>query len=109
MVEKNSDETRVANQPALTTSTGRSWLVVGGLFTAIALALLIAMTPLPPPGVALVASIVIGVLYLAMLVVRFLVGPGRRRLMLLSAGMLGIAAVSLVAALIIGFVTLGTA
>jgi hypothetical protein len=82
---------------------------VGGLFTAIALALLIAMTTLPPPGVAFTAAIVVGALYLGMIVVRLSVGPGRRRLALLSAGMLGIAAVSLVAALIIGFVTLGTA
>ena len=103
------DETKVTNQPALTTSTGRSWLLMGGLFTAIVLAMLIAMTTLPPPGVALVAAIVVGALYLGMIVVRLTVAPGRRRLALLSAGMLGIAVVALVAALIIGVVTLGTA
>jgi hypothetical protein len=103
------DETKVTNQPALTTSTGRSWLVMGGLFTAIVLALLIAMTTLPPPGVAFVAAFVVAALYLGMIVVRLTVAPGRRRLAFLSAGMLAIAAVSLVAALIIGFVTLGTA
>ncbi|MCU1413730.1 MAG: hypothetical protein JWN80_1070 [Microbacteriaceae bacterium] len=93
----SNDPTRLTNQPALTTSTGRSWLIVGGLFTAIALGVLIRLTVLPPVGVALVAAIVVAVLYLGMLVVRFTVHPGRRRLGLLAVGMIGIALVSLVA------------
>lgn len=96
-----TDPTRVTEQPALTTSTGRIWLIVGGLFTAIALAVLIPMTGLPPHGVALGAAIVIGALYAGMIVVRLAVPPGRRRLGLLAIGMLLIAAVSLVAASIV--------
>ena len=93
-----NDPTRLTNQPSLTTSTGRSWLIVGGLFTVIALGVLIPMTTLPPAGVALVAAIVVAALYLGMLVVRFTAHPGRRRLGLMAAGMIGIALVSLVAA-----------
>jgi hypothetical protein len=96
-----SDPTRMRSQPSLTTSPGTIWLVVGGLFTAIALLVLIPMTALPPAGVALVAAIVVGVLYAGMVVVRVVVPPGRRRLGMLAAGMLGIAAVSLIAVLIV--------
>ena len=96
-----NDPTWLRNQPALTTSTGRSWLIVGGLFTLIALGVLIPMTTLPPAGVALVAAIIVASLYLGMLMVRLTVGPGRRRLGLLAAGMLGIAFVALVAAIIV--------
>ena len=95
------DPTRVREQPSLTTSTGAIWLIVGGLFTAIALAVLIPMTTLPPTGLALVAAVVIGVLYVAMVVVRFAVPPGRRRLGMLASGMLLIAAISLTAVLIV--------
>jgi hypothetical protein len=93
-----NDPTRLTNQPALTTSTGRSWLIVGGLFTAIALGVLIPMTTLAPSGVALTGAIVVAALYLGMLVVRFTVAPGRRRLGLMASGMIGIALVSLVTA-----------
>jgi len=70
---------------------------VGGIFAAICLGLLIAMVQLPPPGVALVAAIVVAALYAGMWLVRFVVRPGRRRLGLLASGMLAIAAVALVA------------
>lgn len=97
------DPTLVRNQSALTTSTGTIWLVVGGLFAAISLAVLIPMTALQPQGVALVAAIIVGALYLGMLVVRAAVRPGRLRLGLLAAGMLAIAAVALVAVIIVAW------
>ncbi|MEO5921355.1 MAG: hypothetical protein ABIQ01_09460, partial [Pseudolysinimonas sp.] len=65
-----TDPTRVRDQPALTGSSGLIWLVVGGIFAAIALALLIVLVPLPPTGVALVAAIVVAALYSGMWVVR---------------------------------------
>lgn len=102
-LDDTDDPTLVRNQPALTTSTGRSWLIVGALFTVISLAVLVPMTALPPSGVALTAAIVDVVLYLAMLAARFTVAPGRRRLGLMAAALLAIAAVSLVAALIVAF------
>lgn len=102
-LDDTDDPTLVRNQPALTTSTGRSWLIVGALFTVISLAVLVPMTALPPSGVAPTAAIVDVVLYLAMLAARFTVAPGRRRLGLMAAALLAIAAVSLVAALIVAF------
>jgi hypothetical protein len=101
------DETKVTEQPALTFSTGRIWLVVGGLFTAIAVAVLIpqAIAGLPPRGVPAAAAIVDAVLYAGMVVVRFVVPVPRLRLRLglMAIGMLAIAAVSLAAVLIVGF------
>jgi putative flippase GtrA len=96
-----TDPTRMRDQPALTQSSGLIWLVVGGIFTAIALGVLIALVQLPPPGVALVAAIIVAALYAGMWLVRFIVRPGRRRLGLMAAGMLAIAAVSLAATLIV--------
>jgi hypothetical protein len=95
------DPTRIRNQTALTTSSGRIWLIVGGLFTVIALAVLIPMTALPPQGLGLGAAIVVAVLYLGMVVARLAVRPGRLRLGLMAAAMLGIAAVALTAALVV--------
>ena len=94
----STDPTKIRSQPALTRSTGRSWLIVGGLFTAIALGVLIPMTQLPPAGIALGGTIVIAALYLAMIVVRISMPAGRRRLGFLSVGMLAIALIALVAA-----------
>src|SRR3954471_13414203 len=99
----SDDPTLVRNQPALTTSSGRIWLIVGGLFTAIALAVLIPMTTLPPQGVALAAAIVIGVLYLGMIAARLAIRPGRLRLGLMATGMLAIAVISLGAVLIVAW------
>ena len=99
------DPTRVREQPSLTTSTGAIWLIVGGLFTAIALAVLIPMTALPPRGLALVAAVGIAVLYAGMVVVRLIVPAGRRRLGMLATGMLLIAAIATVVAAIVMVVT----
>lgn len=95
------DPTAIREQPALTTSTGAIWLIVGGLFVAIALGVLIPMTTLPSGIVALVASTVVALLYLGMLVARFAIPPGRRRLGVLATAMLLIAAVTLGAVLIV--------
>jgi ABC-type transport system involved in cytochrome c biogenesis permease subunit len=101
------DPTKVTEQPALTFSTGRIWLVVGGLFTVIALAVLIPQTVagLPPVGVPLAAAIVDLLLYAGMIAARVVVPVTRlrRRLALMAIGMLAIAAVSLAAVLIVGF------
>lgn len=96
-----ADPTRVREQPALTTSTGAIWLIVGGLFAVVSLGVLIPMATLPGGTVAVVAAIIVGALYLAMVVVRFAVPSGRRRLGMLAIGMLLIAAVALGAVLIV--------
>ncbi|MDP3209072.1 MAG: hypothetical protein Q8M65_07975 [Rhodoglobus sp.] len=92
-----TDPTNIRSQPALTTSSGRSWLLVGGLFSAISLGVLIPMTQLPPPGVALVGAIAVAALYLGMIGVQLVLPAGRRRLGVLAVGMLAIALIALVA------------
>jgi hypothetical protein len=99
--DESRDPTRLRNQPSLTSSSGTIWLVVGGVFSAIALAFLIPMTQLPPPGVALATACLVVLLYVGMVLVRVLVFPGRRRLGMLAVGMLGIAAVALTGMLIV--------
>ena len=96
-----TDPTRLRDQPALTRSSGLIWLVVGGIFAAIAFGVLVALVRLPPPGVALVAAVLVVALYGGMWLVRFVVRPGRRRLGLLAGGMLAIAAVALVATMVV--------
>jgi hypothetical protein len=97
------DPTRIRNQPALTTSTGRIWLIVGGLFTAISLGVLIPMTALEPRGVALMAAIADVLLYIVIVIARLAIAPGRRRLGVMAIALLAIAAVSLVAVYIVAF------
>ena len=96
-----TDPTRIGSQPALTTSTGRIWLIVGGIFTGVSLAVLMPMTQLPPPGVALTGAIAVATLYIAMIVARIVIPAGRRRLMLLAAAMLTIAATAVVTATVV--------
>lgn len=94
------DPTKMANQPALRTSNGLVWLVMGGLFAA---ASLVPFAALAFAGdgrsraVALTAGAIVIVLYAAMLAVRFAVRPRRARLLALAACMLTMAAVALVA------------
>jgi hypothetical protein len=95
------DPTRVRNQPALTSSNGSSWLIVGGLFALIACGVLGFLIPLQPSGLALVSMIVIVALYAAMIAVRFSVEKQRLRLGWLAALMLTIAAVALTTTVIV--------
>jgi hypothetical protein len=99
----SDDPTSIREQPSLTTSSGRIWLIVGGLFTVIALAVLIplAVAGFPPRGVALAGAIAAGTLYLGMIVVRLTVPAGRLRLGLLAGGLLAIATLSLAAVVIV--------
>ena len=83
------------DQPALTTATGRSWLITGGLLAVIAVAILVPMIPLAPPGVALSSVALIVVLYAGMLAALTL-PLGRRRLGVMAWGMILIAVVALV-------------
>ena len=101
------DPTQVRNQPALTTSSGTIWLVVGGLFTAIALGVLVPMTALPPGGVALGAAVADVVLYAVIVAARWLAPAGPIRLRLMAVAMLAIAAVSLGATLVVAFTAIG--
>ena len=96
-----TDPTRMRNQPSLTTSTGRSWLILGGLLGAISAGLLIALLPREPAGVAAAGLTAVLVLYGSMIVVRVTTAPGRLRLGLLATLMIAIAVVALASVLII--------
>ena len=103
MTTPDDDPTRIRSQPALTRSTGRVWLIVGGIFTVMALAVLVPMTTLPPSGVALAAAIVVVLAYATIVLARLLV-PARRlrlRLGLMAVSLLVSAAVALIAAVIV--------
>ncbi len=93
-----TDPTRMGNQPALTTSSGRSWLVMGALFAlacCFPLSSLLVISPGRSFPVALTVAIAIGVCYLGMVIARFALPPGRRRLHAMAAGMIAMAAIAL--------------
>jgi hypothetical protein len=94
-LDPDRDPTALREQPALTTSSGAIWLIVGGLFVVVSLGVLIPMSTLPSGTVAVVAAIVIALLYAGMIVTQLAVPPGRRRLGMLATGMLLIAAIAL--------------
>jgi len=101
MIEKKPEEpigtsVRVRDQPSLTTSSGRSWLILGGLLAAIAIAVLVPLLSQQPAGVALFGICAIVALYAAMVLVRVNVRPGRGMLGWLAAFMIAIAIVGVV-------------
>ncbi|MFB2597815.1 hypothetical protein ACEXQE_08490 [Herbiconiux sp. P17] len=98
----DDDPTKVTNQPSLTTSTGKIWLILGAVMAAIAVGLLWALQQVNSTGVAIVGIVVILLLYVAMVEVRLLVRGGRLRLILMAVCFGAIAAVALVCVLVIG-------
>jgi len=88
--------TRVRDQPALTTSTGRSWLILGGILAIIAIAVLVPLLAQSPAGLALFGICAIVALYAAMVVVRLNAHPGRGLLALLAILMILIALTGLI-------------
>ena len=70
--------TRVRDQPSLTTSSGKSWLILGGLLAVIAIAVLVPLLSQVPAGLALFGICAIVALYAAMIVMRLNMRPGRR-------------------------------
>lgn len=104
--------TKMINQPALQTSSGLIWIVMGGLFAAVVVTMFIFMT-INFSGVAqaiAISSIVTVILIYSILVVaRFAVAPGPVRLRVLGGCMLTMAAYSLVATLLITWTQRGLA
>lgn len=80
-----SNSTKVTEQRQLTTASGTSWLTIGAGLTAICGGLLFAMQSLEPAVVATVGFVTVVALYVAMVVARFAVPPGRLRLWTLAA------------------------
>jgi len=93
--DDEDDPTLMRNQASLTTSSGRIWLLLGGLLTLISAVVLAFELPLEPAGVALFGLVAVLVLYAAMMVVRFTTQPGRLRLGVLAALMIAIAVIGL--------------
>lgn len=89
-----SDPTRIGNQPALRTSSGASWLVVGAIFVIICGGLLVALNSLQHP-LGLIGAGAILSLYLAMLVTARVVRPRRVRLVTLACLLIAIAVTGL--------------
>jgi exosortase/archaeosortase len=75
---------KVRDQNALTTSSGASWLFIGGTLVVICGGLLFAMQWLRPAWAGLTGLVIVIALYAAMVVVRIGVRPGRRRLGILA-------------------------
>ena len=94
------DPTGVRNQPALTTSTGLVWLVLGAFLTGICVAVLFGLVALEPV-VAWIGLTVVICLYLTLLVVRFAVPAGRKRLLALASVFGAIAVVTLICVVVI--------
>ncbi len=93
--DEEPDPTLMRNQASLTTSSGRIWLILGGLLTLIAAVVLAFELPLRPAGVALFGLVSVLALYAAMVVVRLTIPPGRRRLGWMAALMIAIAVIGL--------------
>lgn len=92
------DPTRMADQPALRTSSGRVWLVMGGLFAAaslIPLGLLIFAGDGRSRGVAIPVAVAVVLLFAAMVLARLLLPGGPIRLRTMAGCMLAMAAVAL--------------
>jgi hypothetical protein len=84
---------RVRDQPSLTTASGKSWLILGGLLALIAIGVMVPLLPLSPAGVALGGICAIVACYAAMVIVRVNAHPGRGMLILLAIFMSAIAVV----------------
>jgi hypothetical protein len=88
--------TRMRDQPSLTTSSGKSWLILGGLLAVIAIAVLIPLLGQAPAGLALFGICASIALYAAMVIVRLNVPRERGMLGWLAALMIAIAVVGVV-------------
>ena len=96
--ERRPDPTRMAEQPALQTSSGLVWLVVGALFAAVSLVPLGALI-LVSPGrslpVAVTTAALVVLLYGLMIAVRLATPRGPRRLRRMAACLLAMAGFAL--------------
>lgn len=101
MPRQPRDPTKVTAQPALTRSTGRRWLVWGGVLGVVALVVLGFLVPVEPVT-ALTGCVLVVLLYAAMVVVRLAVGPVRARLLTLAWLLGAMAAAALVCVLLVG-------
>lgn len=93
---RETDPTLVRNQPALTSSSGLVWIIVGGILAVTGIAVLAPLIGLGPPGVAVGGIALLSAIYLVMVAVRFTTAGGRFRLAIMATCMIAIAVVGLV-------------
>ncbi|QDZ15156.1 hypothetical protein [Humibacter ginsenosidimutans] len=80
--DASADPTLVRNQSALRTSSGRVWLVVGGILAAVCIIVLLVQWGNSVP-LAAIGAVVVALFYAAMIVVRYLL-PSPPRLVVLA-------------------------
>jgi len=94
-----SDPTRVTSQPALTTASGTSWVVVAALLAAASLFPLSALLIIDPGAsfpLAVAVAVVIALLLITVIVLRLVIPAGRRRLRSMAWCTGALAAVALI-------------
>lgn len=95
-----SESQKVTQQPALTSASGRTWLIVAGVISALSLVFLWFMRELQPLGAATTGMVTIIVIYLVMVAIRFGVRAPRVRLWSLAVLTIGIAATFITVAMV---------
>lgn len=93
------DPMSMRNQPALQTSGGAVWLVMGALFALIAIGTLVAIAVTSTGGATIAGwgtAAAVLVLFTATVITRMVSKPGRRRLLWMAGFFLSMAAVALV-------------
>ncbi|MEV8338033.1 hypothetical protein [Leucobacter sp. NPDC077196] len=98
-----TDPTKVTHQPALTTSAGTLWVVMGTLLlvvSSVPLIGLIALRSGPVRPVAIAAGVLMLAFTCVILVARFAVQRGPRRLRIMAASMIASAVVGVLGLLI---------
>jgi len=80
---REEDPTKVTAQPALTSSRGAVWLIVGAVFCAVALFVL-GLQLSVHPVIPIVGMAIVVAAYVGMIVVRIVVHPRRPRLFTLA-------------------------
>ncbi|QTV80925.1 hypothetical protein [Microbacterium sp. NIBRBAC000506063] len=94
---RDLDPTLMRNQPSLRTASGTVWVIIGALFVLACLIplALIVLTGGPAVVAAVITIAVVLILYATIVVVRFSVPAGTRRLRTMAICLLGIAVVAL--------------
>ncbi|WP_181276185.1 hypothetical protein [Brevibacterium oceani] len=89
---------RISDQPALRSSSGTIWIVAGGIFLIVVGSVLTAIIVTGSTAVptAITTIVIAGVLYLILLIARFVFRPGRVRLWVMAGAMIGMAVASLI-------------
>lgn len=99
MSDRDRDPNLVRNQPSLKTSSGAIWLIWGAVTTVVVGVVMALMVTVVPP-VGWFGLVAVVVLFLAMVLVRFVVGNRRVRLRVLAVLDVAIVVVGLVVVLV---------